>query len=223
VAQARAQEEQRIRSIRGKETLPSTTSGVDTGEEGDLEFTQEELARFFKFQEQQAARQRAAADEEARQREAHRQAEAQWATYHEGGPVNITRTRPPVAPPSAFVTPGPARGQTKQPAPSLERQAHVTFNQCPAPNRVPAVQNATSGGPVRNQQQSAYFLPPTSLHHPTNTSTSRSVRDLHGSVSAYATPTATRDEVIRVRSGSCTSSTTCGTLWSSSAATVYRS
>jgi hypothetical protein len=86
VAQARAQEEQRIRSIRGKETLPSTTSEVDTCEEGDLKFTQEELARFFKFQEQQAARQCAAADEEARQRETHRQAEAQWATYHEGGP-----------------------------------------------------------------------------------------------------------------------------------------
>jgi hypothetical protein len=61
------------------------------------------------------------------------------------------------------------------------------------------------------------------LHHPIDTSTSRPVRNLHGLVSAYATPTATRDEVVRVRSGSCTSSTTCGTLWSSSAAIVYRS
>jgi hypothetical protein len=87
-------------------------------------------------------------------------------TYHEGGPVNNTRTRPPVAPLSASVTPGPARGQTQQPAPSPERQAHVTFNQNPALDRVPAVPNATGVGPVRNQQQSAYFLPPTGYTTP---------------------------------------------------------
>jgi hypothetical protein len=74
------------------------------------------------------------------------------------------------------------------------------------------------------QPATVCVLPSThQLHHPTDTSTFRPVRDLHGSVSAYATSIATRDEVVRVRSGSCISSTTCGTLWSSSAATVYMS
>ncbi|GAQ93161.1 putative retrotransposon protein, partial [Klebsormidium nitens] len=145
-------EAERLR--RGKthseEACPSNLTGTAPSTEDLVELTPDEITRFAKYQEQQAAQQRT----RAREGEEHRQAEKQWASYQRPDVTHAARERPPgqhiMAPPATSPAPRVARGQAAPRPASPEHHASLTFNQASTPPRAPptyAHANGKNGAP----------------------------------------------------------------------------
>lgn len=117
-------EEERLRRGKGSEgeAGPSTQREAPPTSEDLLEFTPQEVARFAKYQEQQAARQ-AAIDQERQRRQTldQRSEEAAWRLL-QGPNRRMAEGLPPqqyLDPAIIAMDPGPARGQTASaPAPA---------------------------------------------------------------------------------------------------------
>ena len=90
-------EAERLRrgKVHTEEAGPSNLTGTASPTEDLVELTPDEITRFAKYQEQQAAQQRT----RAREAEEHRRAEEQWASYRRPDVIPAARERPPGATP----------------------------------------------------------------------------------------------------------------------------